>query len=77
MHNWMKTNKPYVEAKWGIMPDSILLRARLLSDGNFPDKALEVLAPHRINYNNNEALKLEYTYRLGKNLSTKSMLKML
>lgn len=56
----------YVEAKSGILPDSILLRARLLSDGNFPDKALEVLAPHRINYYNNEALKLEYAYRLGR-----------
>lgn len=56
----------YLEAKSGGMPDSILLRARLLSDGNFPDKALEVLAPFKNTYYQNPLLKLEYAYRLGR-----------
>ncbi|MBK6859420.1 MAG: tetratricopeptide repeat protein [Saprospiraceae bacterium] len=56
----------YFEAKSGVIPDSILLRARLLTDGNFPDKALEVLAPFKNTYYQNVQLKLEYAYRLGR-----------
>ncbi|MBK7358084.1 MAG: tetratricopeptide repeat protein [Saprospiraceae bacterium] len=56
----------YFEAKSGVIPDSILLRARLLTDGNFPDKALEVLVPYKNTYYQNDQLKLEYAYRLGR-----------
>ncbi len=54
------------EAKNGIPPDPLLLRARLLFDGGYYQKAYELLKPKRAADFNTDALQLEYTYRTGR-----------
>lgn len=54
------------EAKEGVMPNKILLQARLLFDGGYYDKAYHLLKENPLAANNPEAHQLEYTYRLGR-----------
>jgi predicted Zn-dependent protease len=55
------------EAESGQKPDAILLKARLLFDGNQFDAALKTLTQKNVSdYSFNKAYQLEYTYRLGR-----------
>ncbi|HEX5624882.1 MAG TPA: hypothetical protein VFX48_02610 [Saprospiraceae bacterium] len=56
----------YDEAKSGKMPDSVLLRARLLCDGGYGQKAQETLMPFRDAYYKDPQRRLETAYRLGR-----------
>ena len=54
------------ESQSGVMPDPILVRARLLFDGGYFQKAYDLLK-EKENYTwPNQGLQLEYTYRLGR-----------
>ncbi len=53
------------EARSGIIPDKDLLKARLLFDGNFLNKAYQVLNDKQDKYTNG-AHQLEYNYRMGR-----------
>ena len=48
------------------MPDALLLKARLLCDGGYMDKALQLLQGRKVDDFDNEADKLELTYRLAR-----------
>ncbi|MEO1518951.1 MAG: tetratricopeptide repeat protein [Bacteroidota bacterium] len=54
------------EATSGVMPDPILLRARLLFDGGYHRRALEQLRSHSVDQFATIGQQLEYTYRLGR-----------
>lgn len=49
-----------------VMPDALLLKARLLCDGGYMDKALQLLQGRKVDDFENEADKLELTYRLAR-----------
>lgn len=53
------------EARLGIVPDVHLLKARLLFDGGYLDRAQDILAPHTNTYTTPERA-LEYLYRMGR-----------
>jgi hypothetical protein len=54
------------EAKTGIIPNQILLRSRLLFDGGYYYRALELLQGFSINDFNSLHDQLEFTYRAGR-----------
>lgn len=54
------------EAKQKKVPDVALLRARLLYDGGYFDRAYDELKPHEQSYKQSEDKKLEYHYRMGR-----------
>jgi hypothetical protein len=54
------------EAESGKIPDSILLKARLLFDGAYYQKAYEILMPRKEEYYSNPGKNLECAYRLGR-----------
>ncbi|MBC7775481.1 MAG: hypothetical protein H7246_08580 [Phycisphaerae bacterium] len=54
------------EAKSGEMPDSRLLRGRLLFDGGYYSRAYELLKNIASDYKGQRKNSLEYTYRLGR-----------
>jgi tetratricopeptide (TPR) repeat protein len=55
------------EVNAGLKPDPTLLKARLLFDGGQNEAALKMIQTKSLSdYHNNEAYKLEYTYRLGR-----------
>jgi tetratricopeptide (TPR) repeat protein len=54
------------EAKSGIMPDPTILRGRLFFDGGYYNKALTTFNSKKVTDFSNNALKLEYLYRLGR-----------
>jgi tetratricopeptide (TPR) repeat protein len=55
------------EANSGEIPNVILLKARLLSDGGYPDRAIHVLLDQSVkSYIKSPKDLLEYNYRLGK-----------
>ncbi len=58
------------EAKNGIMPDPILLRSRLLFDGGYFQKSLEILNTKQYNDYKNDYEQLEYQYRMGRILQS-------
>ena len=53
-------------AETGSFPDKDLLKARLMNDGGYNDKALDILQAKTINNFKKENEKLEYIYRLGR-----------
>ena len=54
------------EADRGIVPDKDLLKARLLFDGGYFEKAYRFLKNKPINGFETKALRLEYSYRMGR-----------
>lgn len=54
------------EAQLGILPNKLLLKARLLSDGGYSKEALVLLNGKSANDFDNIAERLEFTYRLGR-----------
>lgn len=54
------------ELNYGIPPNIILLRARLLTDGAYFDRAMQLLQGKTANDFSSEKDKLEFTYRLGR-----------
>ncbi|HSC55005.1 MAG TPA: tetratricopeptide repeat protein [Phnomibacter sp.] len=54
------------EAKLGIVPNLLLLKARLLSDGGFSNDALQLMQGTSSAQFTDMAEKLEYSYRLGR-----------
>ncbi len=54
------------EASKEVIPDPILLSARLLFDGGYYDKAEKLLEGQSINQYTDEKNRLEYAYRLGR-----------
>lgn len=54
------------EAKLGIAPNLLLLKARLMCDGGYPGEALQMMQGTSSAQFSNPAEKLEYTYRLGR-----------
>ncbi|MHB1922696.1 MAG: tetratricopeptide repeat protein [Chitinophagaceae bacterium] len=54
------------EALKGIWPDPVILKARLLSDGGYLSRALEVLTSKKVNDFPRFDQKLEYAYRLAR-----------
>jgi tetratricopeptide (TPR) repeat protein len=56
----------FQNAKKGTWPNSILLKARLLSDGGYQSQALNVLVGKTSNDFNSDADKTEFAYRLGR-----------
>lgn len=54
------------EARAGQTPDPRLLRARLLFDGGYYNRAFELLEHAEADYTGHRLLHLEYTYRLGR-----------
>ena len=54
------------EAESGIVPDIRLMKARLLFDGGYYQRAYDFLQPLASAYANDARLQLEYTYRLGR-----------
>jgi tetratricopeptide (TPR) repeat protein len=50
----------------GIPPNVILLKARLLTDGAYFDRAIQLLQGKTVNDFSSEKDKLEFTYRLGR-----------
>ncbi len=53
-------------AETGSFPDKDLLRARLMNDGGYNDKALKILQSKTINSFKKDNEKLEYIYRFGR-----------
>ena len=56
----------YKEAKKNIRPEESLLKARLLFDGGYYQRAFQLLQQKSIVHYTSEQKKLEYTYRLGR-----------
>ncbi len=56
----------YVDAKSGIRPDTLLLKARLLCDGGYTEKALNLLKDKEGVYVGKPDLEMEYWYRSGR-----------
>lgn len=56
----------YQEAKDGRIPDTLLLKARLLCDGGYGSAALQLLLNQRDRFVNHPELLLEYDYRLAR-----------
>lgn len=56
----------YQDAKSGIWPNPLLLKARLLSDGGLQQQALRVLVGKTTNDFNSEEDKTEFSYRLAR-----------
>jgi tetratricopeptide (TPR) repeat protein len=54
------------EAKSGVWPNLILLKARLLNDGGYNKEALQLLSSKTSESFSKEEEKLEYSYRLGR-----------
>ena len=54
------------EAKSGEMPDPVLLKARLLFDGGYYQRAYDLLKSGGAAFASDQKKKLEYTYRLGR-----------
>jgi tetratricopeptide (TPR) repeat protein len=54
------------EARMGEIPDQTLLKARLLFDGGYYQRAYDLLKNVGIQYESNTRLHLEYQYRLGR-----------
>jgi hypothetical protein len=54
------------EAQSGQIPDVLLLKARLLSDGAYGTEAYSLLAPLKSKYYNDPEKRLECAYRLGR-----------
>lgn len=54
------------EADSARTPHVDLVRARLLFDGGYAQKAYDLIAPLKLGQSKNEYLQLEYTYRLGR-----------
>ena len=54
------------EAKLGVVPNPILLRGRLFFDGGYYQKAYDSLKDRRESDFDTQALRLEYTYRMGR-----------
>lgn len=54
------------EAKSNEMPDVKLIKARLLFDGGYYQRAYDLLKPAANEYSSNRKLSLEYTYRIGR-----------
>jgi tetratricopeptide (TPR) repeat protein len=53
-------------AENGSFPDKELLKARLMNDGGYNEKSLEILLSKNINSFTHESEKLEYIYRFGR-----------
>lgn len=56
----------FKEAKEGIIPNDILLKARVLFDGGYYQKAYDLLTAQSIHQFSGAGLQLEYIYRLGR-----------
>ena len=54
------------EANSGEMPDILLLKARLLFDGGYSQRAYDLLKNSATTYSNHEKNNLEYQYRMGR-----------
>lgn len=54
------------EAKSTEMPDTRLIKARLLFDGGYYQRAYDLLKTAAADYSSNRKLSLEYTYRVGR-----------
>jgi tetratricopeptide (TPR) repeat protein len=54
------------EAKSGEMPDPVLLQARLLFDGGYYQRALQVLGGTDPSYGGRRKPQIEYNYRMGR-----------
>ncbi|MEM9819598.1 MAG: hypothetical protein AAF985_00945 [Bacteroidota bacterium] len=54
------------EAQQGIIPHPILLKARVLFDGGYYQRAYQLLAQHSPDQFSDPGLRLEYVYRLGR-----------
>jgi tetratricopeptide (TPR) repeat protein len=58
--------KAYRDAKKGLWPNEILLKARILNDGGYQKEALAILKERTINDFIKAEEKLEYAYRMGR-----------
>lgn len=56
----------YKNAKSGVWPNALLLKARLLSDGGYNNEALTLLAGKSVNDFTKPEDQLEFTYRVGR-----------
>ena len=54
------------EAKSGVWPNILLLKARLLNDGGYNKEALQLLSSKQMDGFSKEEDKLEFAYRLGR-----------
>ncbi len=54
------------EAERDVVPNAVLLKARLLFDGGYYERAMKVLTTENKNFLRDERDSLEYTYRLGR-----------
>lgn len=58
----------------GIIPHAILLKARMLTDGNYLERALEILSSYHVNNFKSKFDKTEYFYRLARVYDKSNML---
>ena len=66
-HNLVDADKQALEeSKAQIIPDPILLKARLLYDGGYYHKAMQLLTTKAYAYNQKGNQAIEYNYRLGR-----------
>lgn len=56
----------YLDASSGIQPDALLLRARLLSDGGYAERALQLMTGSPPSYSRDDERLTEYHYRLAR-----------
>lgn len=56
----------YMDAKSGTIPDTILLKARLLCDGGYTERARTLLENQEIAYRTPSNYQLEYNYRMAR-----------
>ncbi|MCC6753395.1 MAG: tetratricopeptide repeat protein [Saprospiraceae bacterium] len=56
----------YLDASLGIQPDAMLLRARLLSDGGYAERALQLMTSSPPAYSHDDERLTEYHYRLAR-----------
>ncbi|MBK8956339.1 MAG: hypothetical protein IPM34_12405 [Saprospiraceae bacterium] len=56
----------YQDAKSGVLPDTLLLKARLLCDGAYTEKARNLLEAGKADFNSNPLHLLEYHYRMAR-----------
>ena len=54
------------EAERGVVPNAVLLKARLLFDGGYYERAMKELTVENKDFLKNDRDSLEYTYRLGR-----------
>ncbi len=56
----------YMDARSGVWPDTLLLKARLLCDGGYVDRAMDMLKAKAGKFEGQPDLEMEYWYRYGR-----------